>query len=50
MWQTRNSQLADFDVTSLRVIWFVRTRFRLPIKAASDVEKAFPGAKVVSRK
>jgi hypothetical protein len=27
MWQTHNTQLANFDVTSLRVIWFRSARF-----------------------
>ena len=26
MWQTHNIQLANFDVTSLRVIWFYSGR------------------------
>jgi hypothetical protein len=27
MWQTHNIQLANFDVTSLRVVWFCLGRF-----------------------
>jgi hypothetical protein len=30
MWQSHNAQLANFDVTSLRVIWFRWPAFGLP--------------------
>src|SRR2546427_9565267 len=37
MWQRHNAQLANFDVTSLRVIWISL------LTAASHLEKGFPG-------
>jgi hypothetical protein len=47
-WQTHNIQFVNFEVASLRVIWFCSgALLGLRIRAASRVEKAFSGAKVV---
>jgi hypothetical protein len=47
MWQRHNAQLANFDVTSLRVIWVHHQRQQLILRERSSYHGAFRHGRIL---